>query len=187
MKYVIFDTETSGLPARKGWDTYHNPAQYDKYYSNSRMIELGYILYEDGKEIKRYESLVIPDNYEINNSHIHGITTDKANADGRPIQDVLTQFESDLVGVDMIVGHNVLFDKNIVLAEAYRYGRHNLVRLMDIKYACTMGLGKTHMNSYKSPKLIELYAYLFGGSLVQTHRALSDAIATAECFHYMVF
>ena len=82
MKCIVLDTETSGLPVRKGWDVYHNPKQFDKYYSDCRVIELGCIVFDDDAEVLQYESLVIPNGFTINNSQYHGITTEKATKEG---------------------------------------------------------------------------------------------------------
>jgi DNA polymerase III epsilon subunit-like protein len=61
----------------------------------------------DDIEISRYESLVTPDNFEINNTHINNITTEKATNEGKPINEVLNQLSSILKDKPIIVGHNI--------------------------------------------------------------------------------
>ena len=189
MKYIVLDTETAGLPVRKNWNTYYNPEKFDKYYSKCRLVELGYIIYESSQtdehvEITRYESIVIPDNFTINNSQYHNITTEKATLEGKPLVDVLNQLTTDLEDCDIIVGHNINFDIHILLAEAHRTGNIRLIDFLNTKTPfCTMVYGKFAMGVRKIPKLTELYEFLHNEPLRQDHRALSDVMATALCYH----
>ena len=194
MKYIVLDTETAGLPVRKGWDTYHDPKQFDKYYSDCRVIELGYIVFDDDTQsqkfltlISQFESLVIPNGFTINNSQYHGITTRKATEEGSPINIVFDQLTTDLKDCDVIVGHNINFDIYILLAEAYRMENNELAKLiLSKKWFCTMDCGKRRMNVRKSPKLTELYEFLHKKPLQQEHRALSDVIVTASCYNKLM-
>ena len=44
-KVLVFDTETTGLPIFNNRD-YHDPSLLE-FYDSSRVIELGYIIYEN--------------------------------------------------------------------------------------------------------------------------------------------
>ena len=186
MKILIFDTETSGLPPRLGWDRYPNPSDFNQY-DGSRLIELGYIVYDDGQEIQRYDKLVVPKDFEITNSQIHGITTEKATIEGSQLESVLNQLMLDIGSCDRIIAHNINFDLHIILAEAYRCKNMELVNHMYLKdKCCTMALGKKNMEVRKVPKLIELYEWLFNETFDQKHRALSDVEACARCYFKLV-
>lgn len=185
-RIMFIDTETTGLPQTIGFDNYHHPSIVEKYNS-SRVIEIGYLIYENGKLDKEFNSLVVPDNFVISNSHIHGITQADAENKGNSIVEVFASLLKDLENVDYIIGHNIMFDINIILAECYRYKFEKLINKIEkTQTKCTQKIGKKKMSLYKYPKLIELYKFLFSNELKQDHRALSDAKACADCYFKMV-
>jgi len=185
-KIMFVDTETTGLPITIGFDNYHHPSNIDKY-NPSRVIELGYLVYENDKLIKEYDSLIRPDDFLVSNTHIHGITQYDTEVKGKSIIEVFSEMLKDLEGVDYIIGHNIMFDINVILAECYRYKFEKLVdKIERTQTKCTQKIGKKKMNLYKYPKLIELYKFLFSNELKQDHRALSDAKACADCYFKMV-
>jgi len=190
MKYIVLDTETTGVPPREeGFDSYPDPQQYDIHYKDCRLVELGYVVNntDDSKqdvEISRYDRIVKPINFTINNSDFHHITTEIATAKGESLSAVLNQLTVDLESCSIIVGHNINFDIHILLAEAYRTGNDKLVNLLISKEQfCTMTHGKNRMKTKKSPKLTELYKFLYNKPLDQSHRALLDVIATIQCYN----
>jgi len=183
---MFIDTETTGLPITIGFDNYHHPSNTDKY-NTSRILEIGYMIYENDKLIKEYDSLILPDNFEVANTHIHGITQKDAESKGKSIVEVFSDMLKDLEGVEYIIAHNVLFDINVILAECYRYKFEKLIKKIEnTQTKCTQKIGKKKMNLYKYPKLIELYKFLFSTELKQDHRALSDTKACADCYFKMV-
>jgi DNA polymerase-3 subunit alpha len=183
---IFIDTETSGLPITIGFNNYYNPKKI-KYYNNSRVIELGYIVCDKNNNIiKQKSSLIIPNEYDIKNSDIHGITTDEVIKNGKDIQIVLSEFYNDLITCNTIISHNILFDINVLMSECYRNKCYDLFEeIKNVKKECTMYLGKKNMKSFKSPKLEELYEYLFNKKIKIEHRALSDAIICKECYYTM--
>lgn len=178
---MVLDTETTGLPASR------NPQEFDKF-NNARLIELGYIIFDkSGKEIKKYDDLVKPNNFVITNTFIHGITNENAVQNGKDINIVLDQLTLDLKKVDGIICHNISFDVAIILSEAYRLNKLELIELISSKlHLCSMAIGKKFMKSDKNPKLIELYKFLFNKDFIQDHRALSDCVACLDCFLSMI-
>ena len=183
--YKIFiDTETNGLPITKGFNNYYSPREI-KYYNNSRMIEIGYLIYNNKNEkIKEVSRLIKPDNFIIENSQFHGITYEKASKEGEKIEDVLVELYNELLLCDTIIAHNINFDINIILSEAYRLKNIDLIKnIKSKKHTCTMKLSQQLMNVYKSPKLIETYEFLFKKKIKQDHRALSDVIICANCYY----
>lgn len=184
---VVIDVETTGFPARKGYDQYFDPKEVDNY-ETSRVIEIAYAVCTfNGNIIKKYNSLVIPDGFKIENSHIHGITQEDAKENGKSIREVLLQLSDDLDGVITIVSHNINFDKNIIQSECHRLGLGEIADKIDKKNKeCTMLIGKGYMRSDKSPKLTELYRHLFSNEIVQEHRAMSDVMICLECYFEMI-
>ena len=180
---MILDTETTGFPSSS------NPQEIDKF-NNARLIELGYILYDsDQNEIKQYNSLIKPNGFLITNSFVHGITQQDALSKGRDISKVLADLVADLIKVNVIICHNINFDMNILLSEAYRANNHALITSIVTKSKiCTMETGKKFMKLNKLPKLVELYKLLNNGKEVsQDHRALADCVICAECYHQMTY
>lgn len=184
---LFIDIETNGLPETAGFNKYYEPSD-TRYYDNSRVLELAYIIYDkNGILIKSKQFVITPDGFTVTNSHIHGITEEIIANDGKSIHNVLEEFEKDLVDVNLIVAHNLLFDMNIMMSECYRYEKNNLINILsdNVKFDCTMNKGKKHFKLLKSPKLVDLYEKLFNKKIEQKHRALSDAEICADCYYKM--
>lgn len=182
MYILFFDTETTGLPKN-----YNAPATNTANWP--RLIQLGYIISDYNRNVIKQKSIIIkPDGFTIPEqaSNIHGITTEIANNEGIDIRTVLSEFEKDLVNVDLIVGHNVDYDINIVDCESYRY--FNRTTLDCYNKICTK-LASTDfcaLPNNKWPKLEELHLKLFGKIFEGAHDALTDITATAKCFWELV-
>jgi DNA polymerase III epsilon subunit-like protein len=183
-KYLLFiDTETTGLPITKSYDDYFDPKE-TQYYDQSRIIDIGYVICnENNKLIKKVKNLIKPNNFTISNSHIHGITNDKAIKKGIDINNALDILNNDLENVNTIIAHNSIFDINVILSECYRNNKTALINNINSKsIKCTKKMGQKFMNSYKAPKLVELYKYLFNEDIIQKHRALADAKLCQKCY-----
>ena len=50
MKYLIFDTETTGLPKRKSYEDYYDFTDFDKYKS-ARIVSIAWSSWHDTKQI----------------------------------------------------------------------------------------------------------------------------------------
>ena len=178
---MVLDTETSGFPLSR------DPKDFDKFNS-ARLIELGYIMFDkSGKEIKKYDHLIKPDNFIITNTFVHGIKQEDALKAGKNVSQVLDELTQDLKQVDGIICHNISFDMAIILSEAYRAKKIELIKLIEEKaHICSMAIGKKFIKMDKNPKLVELYKFLFNKEFIQDHRALSDCVACADCYFGMI-
>ena len=183
---LVIDTETTGLPKMTEKRTYYDYTESDKY-DISRLLELGYVLYENKKEIKKYEKLVNV-NFLIHNSDIHGITNADTIVNGVCIHDILNNLFNDIKDIDVtIVAHNIKFDINILLSEAHRYGHNDLINKINSceqKCTCQMAKEKLRLNYYI--KLVTLYKKLFHKKIIQEHRALSDVYLCSECYFQLL-
>ena len=179
---MFLDTETIGIPYSNNYKDLYK-------FNKARLIELGYIIYDkDKNKIKEYNNLVIPNNFSINNSEIHGITNIDANTNGQDIKKVLNDFYEDLLNIDTIICHNIIFDMNILLSEAYRMNNENLIKAIESKNKiCTMKMGKSYLGIKMKfgPKLVKLYETLYNEPIKQDHRALSDCDICAKCYYKM--
>lgn len=181
MLTLILDTETTGLPLSKC------PEKIEDF-NRARMIELAYIIYDENKnEVLRKSNLVIPDNFEICNEHIHGISQRMASNNGKHISEIFKEFEQDLTNVEYIVAHNAIFDMNIIISECYRYNFRSLLDILkNKKVKCTLFLAKQCLQGKRSFKLTKLYSYFFEDEELQAHRALSDAIMCSRIYFHLM-
>ena len=115
---------------------------------------------------------------------VHGITDKDCEEHGEELPAVLKRFADDIKGCQMLVGHNVKFDKKIIEAELLRTDLPLPFR--DFEEFDTMKEGKKALGSSKYPKLTELHQELLGSDLdkVQNHRALVDVKLTAQLFFF---
>ena len=140
---IVFDLETTGLPITPGFMQYYPPNE-TKYYDSSRIVQIAYIkLDENNQEIYRKNKLVKPLDFKITNSTFHGITQEKAMKEGEEMKDILASLVSDLKDCKVLIGHNILFDYNILLSECYRLGLVDLIiTVTKLNLYCTMKEGK---------------------------------------------
>jgi DNA polymerase-3 subunit epsilon len=181
MRTLIFDTETSGLPSSY-------KASFSDISSWPRIVEIAWIILDSSLHPVRSASfLVRPDGFDISSgaSSVHGITTEKAFADGSPLRYVMSCLAEDLSEVDRLVAHNIDFDFPVVNCEFLRLKMPSTLQ-QKLKY-CTMRSTTELCNipgkyGAKWPKLEELYRILFSRTFSEAHRAMHDVKATAECY-----
>jgi len=198
---LFIDIETIGFPEKVNYYNYYEPSKYDnlKYYDNARIIEIGFMIYDENHiNVKSYSSLIKLDNFTIKNTFIHGISDDDCNKNGKDFKDVLNELINDIDSYDNIIAHNISFDYNIILSEIYRiiYNTSDIIYENKIKdfldkfqnknRRCTMEIGRVYFKTKKNPKLTELYENLFKEPIIQDHRALSDTDICSKCFYKMM-
>ena len=179
MRILFFDTETTGVPA-------NYKASYTDVNNWPRLVQLGYIVYDNGIEIISEECIIKPEGFVIPEqaSKIHGITQEMAEK-GISLSAALYNFNKELESAELLIGHNISFDLSILGCEYFRLTQAN--PLVGKSTYCTMlksaDLLKLPGRSwYKWPKLKELYQFLFNEPLAQTHTALDDIRQTAKCY-----
>ena len=182
--YLFFDTETTGLP--RNWK-----APVTDLNNWPRMIQIAWILCDDkGNRIEAADFIIKPENFIIPReaARVHGISTEKAIAEGVELEKVLIQFNELVEEADFIVAHNISFDEKIVGAELLRKNiRSSFARKRKL---CTMHASTDYCKlpgpyGYKWPKLSELHIKLFGEDFVEAHDASVDINATEKCFWKM--
>ena len=109
--YLIFDTETTGLPKNKQAPL----ADFDNW---PRVVQIAWQLHDhNGKLLSNKNLIVKPDGFTIpfNAEKVHGISTQRALDEGRPLEEVLDQFNEDLYRANLVIGHNIQdFDVKVV-------------------------------------------------------------------------
>ena len=182
--YLIFDTETTGLPKR--WD-----APLSESDNWPRCIQIAWQIHDaKGNLITHKDYLVQPDDFTIpfDSEQIHGISTTLATSEGTSLATVLIEFEEALQEVSFVVGHNVSFDRNIMGAEFVRAGLADPLDEKAVIDTCTEDTAQLCQlpggrgGKFKLPTLGELYHFLFQESFEEAHNATADVEATSRAF-----
>ena len=195
MKFLVFDTETTGLPTSRS-------APLSDSKSWPHVVQLSFMLYDGatGQVLCTTDHLLkLPPGMQVppESTAIHGVTTSQLLRRGVEPSVALGDFIRCLDQADYIVAHNIEFDRAVLMAEAFRQAMEHDFReaIKTKKDYCTMKNGRAECSilakrkngsTYlKYPKLEELYAHLFGTRPNGTHDALADVLICGRCFARM--
>jgi DNA polymerase III epsilon subunit-like protein len=171
--FLFLDTETTGVTPQ------------------ARIVAICWSLYDfGGAKLTTEHHVIYPDGFTIpaEATRIHGITTADARRRGIPVADALIHLRTEIEkrAPSLYVGHNVSFDRPIVLNEYRRLAAPE--NLSPLPTFCTMK-STTHIccvprsnGGYKWPSLGELHRHLFGRPHGSAHDAEGDVRACAACF-----
>ena len=181
--YLIFDTETTGLPRN-----FNAPiSDLDNW---PRVVQLAWQLHDDsGELISQQDFIIHPEGFNIpfESERVHGISTELAQAVGERLTDVLALFNKDLARAKFMVGHNLRFDLNVMGAEYLRLGQETPLTL-PVLDTCTENSAQLCQipggrgGKFKLPTLTELHQHLFGEAFNEAHNATADVESTTRCF-----
>jgi len=192
MKVLIFDTETTGLPIGR------NPSiRETKKWPH--IIQLSFILYNtETISIEDWSDDIIrlDNNIEISDKSIevHGITRAMSRRKGIPLIDALHTFNDALKNCDRVVGHNISFDKRMVMVESIRLhiSQYFTINGRGKPEQCTMkanvdtckieATSRSGEKYFKYPTLTELHGHVFKTSPMGMHDAMADVIICARCY-----
>lgn len=182
--YIIFDTETTGLP--KNWN-----APITDTDNWPRCIQIAWQLHDEfGVLIEHKDYLVKPEGFNIpfDAERIHGISTELAETNGIPLAQVLEEFNVALSKAKFVVGQNVGFDNNVMGCEFHRMGVETVLNDMPVLDTCTEKTAELCQipggrgGKFKLPTLTELHEFLFQVPFAEAHNATADVEATTRCF-----
>jgi DNA polymerase III subunit epsilon len=188
MRTLFFDTETTGLLLDK---------EPDDYSEQPRLVQIAALLFSSDEHEAGSIDLVVNPGIDIpmEASKVHGITTEHAQFVGVPERAAVWTFARLLTLADIIVAHNVEFDRRVLRIAAQR-GQIGLPKAK--VFRCTMdasapivGLPPTPRMVAagflrpKPPKLEEAYHYFFGETFTP-HRAIEDVRACARIYFELV-
>ena len=182
--YLIFDTETTGLP--KNWK-----APISDTDNWPRCVQIAWQLHDSMGQLLEHDAfLVQPEGYNIpyDAEQIHGISTDLALEQGIVLKEVLEKFNTALGKTTFVVGQNVGFDINIMGCEFFRLGIENPLATLPVLDTCTEVTAQICQieggrgGKFKLPTLTELHQHLFGVGFGEAHNATADVEATTRCF-----
>lgn len=181
--YLIYDTETTGLPKN-----FSAPVSDSENWP--RLVQIAWQLHNDMGELIEVKNFIVrPDGFTIpyNAEKIHGISTKRALEQGVDLRFVLEEFNKAIAQSEYIVGHNIVFDINIMGAEFYRTQIESSLmeeKTIDTKEEgtdfCAIPGGRG--GKFKWPTLTELHIKLFNGGFSEAHNASADVEATTRCF-----
>jgi DNA polymerase III subunit epsilon len=164
-RVIVFDTETTGLVLPRSVSLEKQP----------KIIELGYVVLENGFETKAVNHLVDPGepiSSEI--TKITGITNEQL-AGQKAWPEVWDLVRGDFGSAQTIVAHNINFDVSMLTNDC---ARHSLGIALTHDQVCTVQ-EFSHLFG-RRPKLTELYKHFLREELAQTHRALDDVRALVK-------
>ncbi len=179
--YIVMDCETTGLP--RNWK-----APVSDLDNWPRMIQIAWTRLDwEARPIETRAFLIQPAGFVIpqESQLVHGITTERALAEGKPLGAGLSEF-ADAVGQSkVIVAHNLRFDESVISAEYLRLSRSP--PFGDRKRICTMVETVELCRlpgpyGFKWPSLSELHFFLFGTGYEEAHDAGADVAACTDCF-----
>lgn len=180
---LFIDTETTGLPRYSAADP------IEKW---PRVVQLAWSLYDaEGNRESKNSFIIYPTDFTIpmDSARIHGITTERAKAEGVSLYKVLPQFNADVERATTIVAHNLDYDLPIVHTEFVRC--RMATDLLAKEQCCTMKppqirefckLPSKSGRGYKWPTLNELHTKLFSEGFTGSHNAGADVEACARCY-----
>lgn len=169
---LFFDTETTG----KNENRDDQILQFAWIYWVMRNWE-----FKEEKRINQYINVTKPIGqgaYET-----HHISKDFLEEYGY-IEDYLKEIMNYFHDADLVIGHNVIFDLTMMEQEAKRsWVDFPPKRYFDTMHETTDLLRIPRYDwTYKWPKLIELYRFLFNKGFDDAHDAMADIDATKNCF-----
>lgn len=155
--YIAIKIETNGLPEKKSFSEYYDPSIL-KMYSSSRVV--GIAIYSNN--FTKYK-IIKPTDFTINNATILGFDNTYAIDKGITLEEYFDQETIEVLNnCEGIIGHNIMFDVNVLASELIRQNHLKIKDLLLSKPTiCTMYTGQTYLKQLKLPTLSELYFSIF--------------------------
>lgn len=181
---LVFDLETTGLP--RGRDA---PPSNFAAYDGARALQIAYTACDDDwRPVRTVSRVVRPDGFLVAGTEVHGITPERAHAEGAPFDEVAAGFFEALREADVLYAHNARFDVAVLTSELLRRNMRELAdALAAVPVRCTMlatigAVGALNAQGRpKWPRLDELYAAATDGkAMPNAHDAEWDCINLCE-------
>jgi DNA polymerase-3 subunit alpha len=176
MKTIVFDTETTGLPAK-------SPTPEDSVLQ-PWPVQISAVALDDQLQIVgEFNELAIPPDgcdWQVRAMEITGITWDTVRANGRPVKEVLWDFVNFCKDTDVYAAYNFPFDYRVIRQTGLRLGyplaipapSDTLEHLCLMEWA-TLTLGARY-------QLGQAYKRITGKRIENAHDAMADTLAAVE-------
>lgn len=194
MRILFFDTETNGLP----YNRYLPPTHLKNW---PHILQIAWQMWDGAVLVTATSALVKPAAdlvWSFEAEAVHGIQKEELEREGRSVEAVLELFKTDVLAADLLVAHNLSFDKNVIWAAALRTQRADLApatwwptsrefcTLRPMTTICKIpsphaakNTAKNPQDPYKWPKLAEVWSWLWPTRPLPAH--LHNAAADVEC------
>jgi hypothetical protein len=207
LRILILDTETNGLPANR-YAPISTPGAYPA------VLQISWGIYTVSGRImtpvkRRTVNIALHPSipWDAGAARIHGITEEQART-GTPGPIAFTEFAADLSTTDVIIAHNLAFDKPVIRAAAYveadrdvsagRRGssalRHIWPATEHVQEFCSMrettallGLVSPQTGRPKPPRLIELYEWIYGHPYTILGSSLHNSRNDTDCLERCIY
>lgn len=198
--YLVFDTETSGLPPRAPRGCPPIPADDPR---QPRMASFAAIIADEtGREIERHKFYVKPEGWTMAHfdelarhegktpaSQINGLTDEFLNANGIPVDHILSFYSGHITAGLIVCAFNAVFDTKIMRGELRRAGRPDLFE--ETRNICLMKALDPYAAQglcMSSPGFVKLGVACewFGIQLENAHDAMADAEAARALLEILI-
>jgi DNA polymerase III epsilon subunit-like protein len=213
MKFLVFDTETTGLPRIK----FICPGYLEQW---PHIVQFSYVIYDNTSNTLEINDNIIkiPDNIDIpkESSDIHSITKIMTNKYGVELDEVFQKFFQQVQTADYIIGHNINFDINMIRVELLRkiyksehdgiihnieeiqlwkqylnelQNKKNIICTMKTNtYFCNITAVSKYGKTYiKYPTLNQLHNKLFSTEPKMLHDSSVDILVTLRCYMKKIY
>jgi DNA polymerase-3 subunit epsilon len=187
--YLFYDTETTGK-----WHA-DLPINHD---AQPNLVQLAALMMDaDANVLSEFVTIVRPEGWTVSAevAQIHGISDYRARSLGVPMISALSLFSAFCANCDIVVGHNLSFDFNILTRSYWQLGKPHRIPQRRV---CTMLMSKDVLqlpkkgrakprpgDLYKWPTLQEAHKFFFDKEFDGAHSAMADTKATADCYWEM--
>ena len=180
MLWLIFDTETSGLPPKKQLNE-------ETLKEWPYIVQFSFIVFDtDTLKTTEYDYMIKAPYISEESTKIHGITLSMNKEQGFSFPCIYDIFKLCLDECNVLIGHNIQFDIQMVQAACMRY---NIPFTLNKPTICTMKSTTQMCNlpRMKWPTLNELHRTLFNTSVIDLHNAIIDVIVCLRCYYWIVY
>ena len=185
---LVFDLETTGLTPKN--------KSYKDLNKWPHIVQISWVLFDlNNLKIISIQDYIIkcPIKIPSQSTKIHKISDDISQKQGKELDLVMDLFEKDVNQCNLVIAHNIAFDKSVYIAESLRKDKTNpflnktcyCTMMNNIKLCNIKAISKSGKQYTKYPKLIELHNHIFKISDIDQynlHNSLVDVILCLKCY-----